>query len=148
MTDKIEEIRKRHESVSGNLPIVALAQAETDRATLLAEIARLRSQVLTLEATGAEAADVIDRLMRDSDVARAEIRRQVWHIGLLQEKIDAEKSCACSYDNPDDVCMKHSPQLVAARAEVERLHKEHEAACLGGELLRAEIELLRRSIHD
>ena len=51
----------------------------------------------------------------------AEVKRQARHIAELQEKIDAEKSCACSYDAPGDVCAAHSPALAAARAEVERL---------------------------
>ena len=87
----IEEIRKRHEAGSGTLPIVGLAQAETDRATLLAEIDRLRSQVLTLEAVGAESADVIDRLMRDSDVARAEIERLLETLRKIYDMVRPHK---------------------------------------------------------
>ena len=54
-------------------------------------------------------------------LAADEIERQAQHIEALQAKIDAEKSCACSYDAPGDVCAAHSPALTAARAEVERL---------------------------
>ena len=45
MTDKIAEIRARHEAgAPGEMPIVALAQADADREFLLAEIDRLRVQ--------------------------------------------------------------------------------------------------------
>jgi len=37
-------------------------QLTRDRAMLLAEVERLRAQIVSLEATGAEAADEIDRL--------------------------------------------------------------------------------------
>ena len=54
-----------------------------------------------------------------------EVERQARHIEELQSKVDAEKSCACSYDAPGDVCAAHSPALAAARAEVERLREEN-----------------------
>lgn len=53
-----------------------------------------------------------------------EVERQARHIDELQAKIDAERSCACSYDAPGDVCSWHSPALVKAQAEVERLRAE------------------------
>lgn len=44
MNEKIEEIRARHEAgPRGMLPMQALATAEDDRATLLAEFERLRA---------------------------------------------------------------------------------------------------------
>jgi len=44
MTDKIAEINKRHEEGGiGKLPMAALAEAHDDRATLLAEVERLRA---------------------------------------------------------------------------------------------------------
>lgn len=55
------------------------------------------------------------------DALRAEVERQARHIEALQSKIDIEKSCACSYDAPGDICAAHSPALTAARAEIERL---------------------------
>lgn len=43
MSDKIAEIRARHEAGPiGMLPMQALAKADDDRATLLAEVERLR----------------------------------------------------------------------------------------------------------
>ena len=51
----------------------------------------------------------------------AEVERQARHIEELQSKIDAEKSCACSYDEPGDVCSAHSPAQAEAHAEIERL---------------------------
>lgn len=59
--DKIAEIRARHERDNrygdGLYP-----GAHKDRAWLLAEVERLRAQIVCLEATGAEASDEIDRL--------------------------------------------------------------------------------------
>lgn len=53
--DKIAEIRARHEAgAPGEMPIVALAQADADREFLLGEI---------------------DRLTRERDEARAEVGR-------------------------------------------------------------------------
>lgn len=80
MSYKIAEIRARHEAgPRGMLPMQALATAEDDRATLLAEV-----------------------------------ERQARHIEELREKIDAERSCACSFDAPGDVCAAHSPALMQA----------------------------------
>lgn len=58
----------------------------------------------------------------ENNMLRAEVARQAWHIEKLRSKIDAEKSCACSFDAPGDVCAAHSPSLMEARAEVERTH--------------------------
>ena len=85
MSDKIAEIRARHEAGERG-------SADADREWLLGEI-----------------------------------ERHAQHIEALQAKIDAEKSCACSYDAPGDVCAAHSPALTAARAEVERLRGERDA---------------------
>ena len=56
--------------------------------------------------------------------AAHEIERQAKHVAELQQKIDAEMSCGCSYDAPGDVCSWHSPALAAAQAEVKRLREE------------------------
>lgn len=68
------------------------------------------------------------QLTRERDEARAEVQRQARHIEELQQKIDAEKSCACSYDAPGDVCVAHSPALSAALGEVEELRARAELA--------------------
>jgi len=48
--DDIAEIRARHEQVpSGNLSIAAISLAHADRATLLAEVERLRAEIAKLE---------------------------------------------------------------------------------------------------
>ena len=78
----------------------------------------------------------------------AEVERQARHVKELREKIDAERSCACSFDAPGDVCAAHSPALTRALAEVERLHKAHQAACEGGDLLRAENARLRAQVSE
>ena len=56
----------------------------------------------------------------------AEVEQQARHIEELREKIDAEKSCACSFDAPGDVCAAHSPSLTRALAEVDRQRAENE----------------------
>lgn len=60
--DRIAEIRARHEAPGAMLPVEALGRAIADRAMLLAEVERLRTQIVLLEATGAEASDEIDQL--------------------------------------------------------------------------------------
>ena len=59
-----------------------------------------------------------------SDEALAEVERQARHIEELREKIDAERSCACSFDAPGDVCVAHSPALARALAENARLRAQ------------------------
>jgi len=51
MSDKIAEIRARHEAgAPGEMPIVALAQADADREFLLAEVERLQSEIDAMKA--------------------------------------------------------------------------------------------------
>jgi hypothetical protein len=88
------------------------------------------------------------------------------------ELLDAQKAkldalaphgtCACSVDKPGDLCMHHSPQLVAANAEIARLternHKlsidyivalgEKSAALNEVARLKAENEVLRKLAAD
>ena len=78
------------------------------------------------EATALQAAlkqlqTALDAVVRERDDLLAEVERQARHIEELQQKLDAEKSCACSYDAPGDVCAAHSPTLAEERAKVERL---------------------------
>ncbi len=79
---------------------------------------------------------------------RAEIERQVLHIDELRAKVDAEKSCACSYDAPGDICAAHSPSLMQARAEVERLRAEIERLKQEPELLRAQLIALTNAARN
>ena len=126
MTDKIAEIRARHEAgAPGEMPIVALAQADADREFLL---------------------DEVERLTRERNDARAEVERQARHIEELREKIDAEKSCACSFDAPGDVCAAHSPTLAKARAEVERLRAQIVSLEATGAEASDEIDRLREAL--
>lgn len=55
---------------------------------------------------------------------RAELDKAQRHIEMLQAKLDAEKSCACAYDDPNEVCLPHSPLLEKARAENEQLREQ------------------------
>lgn len=55
--DKIAEIRARHQEVpNGNLSIAAISLAHADRATLLAEVDRLRAEIERLRANLRECA--------------------------------------------------------------------------------------------
>lgn len=53
-------------------------------------------------------------------VLLAEVDRLRRHVDALQAKVSAE-SCACGYDSPDAVCLAHSPQLMAAGVEIEKM---------------------------
>jgi len=67
--DKIEEIRKRHEEGGiGKLPMAALAEAHDDRATLLAEVDRLRADVERLTGLSKQLAEGLgDEIRRFDD---------------------------------------------------------------------------------
>jgi hypothetical protein len=69
-----------------------------------------------IDAQREKAANEIKRL-------RASLHEEETATEALQAKLKSESSCACSYDNPDDICMCHSPKLVAAVNEIERLRK-------------------------
>lgn len=99
----------------------------TDVAQIIAGI-ETRKDRLKLGATGfyTEGDWQADRALVD------EVRRLEGHVELLQSKIDAEKSCACSYDTPDDVCATHSPKLAAAEAELARLRAPQICDCERG----------------
>lgn len=68
-------------------------------------------------------ADLRERVLRAGGYA-IQLAEAEAHIKALQAKLDAlapHGSCGCSYDTPGQVCQHHSPQLVAAEAEVARL---------------------------
>jgi hypothetical protein len=67
--DKIAEIRARHEQVpSGNLSIAAISLAHADRATLLAEVDRLRADVERLTGLSKQLAEGLgDEIRRFDD---------------------------------------------------------------------------------
>ncbi len=91
----------------------------------------------------------IERLTRERDEARAEVERLRRHVDALQEKVRAE-SCACGYDSPDAVCLAHSPQLMAAGVEIERLRADKEdlyASIAGIERAAAGAIYSQESIH-
>ena len=49
----------------------------------------------------------------------------------LDAKVDAlapHGTCGCSYDKPSDLCLHHSPKLVAMTARAERAEAERDAA--------------------
>lgn len=59
-----------------------------------------------------------DAVERERDEARRERDEARLHVEMLQEKIDADESCACSYDTVHDVCLSHSPKLAKAEADL------------------------------
>ena len=65
--------------------------------------------------------EALGQAIADRAVLLAEVERQALYIEWLREKIDAERSCACSFDAPGDVCAAHSPALTQALAEIERM---------------------------
>ncbi len=84
----------------------------------------------------------------NADPLGAEIERLRAHIEALQGKI-GQHDCACSYDNPDDVCMPHSPIVDSLRAEIERLRAYviHERS-LGAEEPMLELTQARQEIEQ
>lgn len=59
----------------------------------------------------------VDRLTKDLDACSV-------HADALAQSLavfERGHTCACSYDKSTDICIVHSPQLVAANKEVERL---------------------------
>jgi len=130
MSDKIAAIRARHKR-DVTYGDGWFSQAHNDRAFLLAEVERLTRER--------------DEALAEVEKLCAENERQAQHIEVLKRKIDAEKSCACSYDQPGDVCAAHSPALAAARAENERLREERDA--LRKIILDADAEWWDKKIH-
>mgnify|MGYP003531851001 CR=1 FL=1 len=60
--------------------------------------------------------------LSDALEARAgEVERWEKNHEALQDKIDCMKSCGCAYDAAGDICGHHSPKLLAAEAERDRL---------------------------
>ena len=145
MSDTIEDIRARHATTTLRADgSHAAFHAHYDRATLLAEVdrltrerdearaevERLRAEIeRLLQAIGLVTTTVPDmqvdienpvgmaqRVVAEVDRQRAEIERQARYIEELREKIDADRSCACSFDAPGAVCAAHSPALMQARA--------------------------------
>ena len=64
-----------------------------------------------------DAADTIERLTRERDQAdaAAEAHEAKWQ-AFCKAPVDPDGAgtCACSYDQPGDVCLFHSPKLAAA----------------------------------
>jgi hypothetical protein len=100
---------------------MALAQLQTALDAVVRDRDEARAEVERLHRAHQAACEGGDLLRA---TLLAEIERQARHIEELRSKIDAEKSCCCSYDAPGDVCAAHSPALDEARAEVERLRAE------------------------
>jgi len=150
--DKIAEIRARHEQVpSGNLSIAAISLAHADRATLLAEVDRLRADVERLTGLSKQLAEGLgDEIRRFDDELLKNDRLDAENDRLL-----AELSCATSnHDNAsleierlqnEDTKTRHAlkgwvyvcpdggdepthERVAAVVAEVERLREEMQSA--------------------
>jgi hypothetical protein len=68
--------------------------------------------------------DAIERLTRERDQAdaAAEAHEAKWQ-SFCKAPVDPDGAgtCACSYDQPGDVCLFHSPKLAAAEARIAKL---------------------------
>lgn len=53
------------------------------------------------------------------------LTEKIRHVELLLDKI-GDGLCGCSYDHPGDICLHHSPQLKAARDEIQQLKDDAE----------------------
>jgi chromosome segregation ATPase len=169
--DKIAEIRRRHEEGGiGKLPMAALAEAHDDRATLLAEIERLRADLATQQGCcdGAAAQDAHirrereehrakierlrsdnERLTRERDDARAEVERmQELLPGISINMVDLIVQLTRERDKARAEVDRLRAEIERLRAEVAHGHLAHKAACEGGELLREEIKRLRAALKD
>ncbi|MEO8683006.1 MAG: hypothetical protein ABI665_28430, partial [Vicinamibacterales bacterium] len=98
-----------------------------DLAAVMAEAQTLRRELLDelnwFNATNAE------REHLTSDLARVTAERDEANtfVEALEAKVEAlapHGSCGCSSDSPTDLCLHHSPQVLHARREEERLHRE------------------------
>ena len=71
-------------------------------------------------------ADTIERLTRERDEAdaAAEAHEAKWQ-AFCKAPVDPDGAgtCACSYDQPGDVCLFHSPKLAAAEARITKLER-------------------------
>ncbi len=91
--DRIAEILARHEQVpSGNLSIEAISLAHDDRATLLAEVDRLRADLATQQGCcdGAAAQDA--HIRREREEHRAEVEKQRAEIERLTRERDESRA--------------------------------------------------------
>lgn len=62
-----------------------------------------------------------ERLTKERDVA---FEQSAAHEAKWRSICEYHGECACSYDKSTDVCDVHSPKLIEARSEIERLTKE------------------------
>ena len=56
-----------------------------------------------------------------AEALAGEVERWEKNHEALQDKIDCMKSCGCAYDAAGDICGHHSPKLLAAEAERDRM---------------------------
>lgn len=114
------------ENVPHDRIIDVIAGLRTELATAIADseesclIANYNSQALLDERKRVDAAEE-----RAATIAR-ERDELASTVEALEAKLSAmaPHSCACSYDNPDDMCFHHSPKLVAALARAEAAERE------------------------
>jgi len=96
----------------------------------LEDLDRQRAAQLGRRMSLAEYGARLDGDIKDAEIEklRAELDNAQHHIEMLQAKLDAEKSCACAYDDPNEVCLPHSPLLEKARAELDMTREQLNAA--------------------
>ncbi len=86
----------------------------TDIKELVKRLRAWNRDVLGADGTFGVAADAIEALA-------GEVERWKKNHEALQDKIGCMKSCGCAYDAAGDICGHHSPKLIAAEAERDRL---------------------------
>ncbi len=139
MSDKIADIRERHKASDNNfIEYESTWDIHADRATLLAEVARLNKDLLAQNACcdGAAAQDAHVRQEREEHRAEVEkLRREIKNLReamqSLAERLEVDPS---GTDKIDDL-----------EAEIERLRA---AATSAGAALAAAIDLLERGRED
>jgi len=90
MTDKIAEINKRHEEGGiGKLPMAALAEAHDDRATLLAEVERLREERDALRDAAREYLETLGGAMKSGKFQMGGSAEMAHFVRQAMQKLDS-----------------------------------------------------------
>jgi hypothetical protein len=95
------------------------------------------------------AAMTVEALIRERDEANAaaEAHEAKWQSVCKAERSD-DGTCACSYDQPGDVCLFHSPKLASAEARIAELTRERDEARAGLRVLLSYTEQLELMVYS
>jgi len=77
---------------------------------------------------------IVESLRRENAALKTENERATYaaiqleeNVAALEQKLKCENECACSYDKPTDICMKHLPIVTGLKAENEELQAKLDA---------------------